>query len=1824
MAEFKLDRFKYNWKGEWATATVYNRDDVVRVKGKTYVCLIGHTAAPEFRTDLNAILPGSVPPQPQPRWRVMTSSRSFRGTWDTGVVYDLGDIIFYDGGLYTCATDHTSNSFGDDIANWTVFGPHIEYKKAWSQGQGYGAGALVKYNGIVYRCIVPHTAGSLLEDDSAKWDVFHEGVEYRGAWQTSTVYRKNDLVRYGGTVFKVIETHTSGDEPTGDEAAKFELFIPGFQFEGEWNEETYYNIGDTALFRGNVYYAVTNNIATEPDEKTGDWKLFTEAYNYLGQYDMAQNYRPGDIVQRGGDLYVAVGEIDEGDGSTQDFLDPTLWKLLKPGVKWTNTWTTDIQYYPGDLVYHAGSAWKCVEQHLSAFNNFPGDNGSGFDFWEVFIQAGIPAGMEETGDLLTYGLSRTEIGDGSTLGLTNVPIGNERELLSITADYDLYYRDFFQDSDVIYVAKNGSDEDGNGLDPERPFRTIEAATEYAFYNYQPMTPLKIKVSTGRFEEHLPLTVPAGCVVMGDELRSTTIVAAGPDPQYANDWAYTSEALSRLRAQIPLLIVNDPVEAFAGNEIEQVTNLTPSDITAVTSCVTPIDDVKDFVNFRLDVADQDAVVTGSNDLSTAENIINAANIIEANINFLAEDFAYYTGSLNLTQDFNEVRRQAKKWLRALVYDIRSPGNVRSLRTADVYFNKRAGSTLEADMFLLHDTTGLRQCTVAGMNGRLNPPGVFELFQRPTGGAYCALDPGWGPADTSVWIVNRSPYIQGVTTLGDRAVGQKIDGALHNGGNKSFVSNDFTQVISDGIGAWITNGARAELVSVFTYYAQIGYLAEAGGVIRATNGNCSYGSFGAIANGINEGETPRSAVVDNTNNEAIVSAAFAGEFQDEIFALEYTHSGQDYSQADGTIIGSGANANIVYDEFFDGAISQIRLLNEGSGASGGSGYATVGNNAQSGDLTNIKLSGSDTAGSAEVYEGMRIIITSGDGTGQYAVVDTFDPINKDVTVVKESDGSPGWEHIVAGTPITPTLSTNTVYRIEPRVTVSDPGFDDSDKYDLANSRNWKDITFGDTSATYTDVEGSEGTGVVDESVTRTPATFEVERIGSEYTVNITTGGAGYAVGDLITLLGTDLGGSSPANDCVLQVTSTTDDSTNAVTGYIVSGVGLSGKFVGIADPNFIGYSADGQVWQETFLESVAAWFKIVNGNGIFVVAARDHDEVAISENGEEWTIVTLPVTEVWSDIAFGNGRFILIAENSNTVLRSTDGLNWTALSIPDDGLGDSTASQWQKVVYGGNRFVAIAGSDRAVAYSNQFGGQWTRIDNALPDLDYDFISLTYGKNKFVGFDRDGLTVYSIDRGETWYEGTDLPSIDGSTSMVWNAVKYENGLWFGTCNTGGKLMGNDPTFEVTNFATTSSDGIYWEERFFELERDYRALTHANINNQPRWWVLADLQQTDAAVVVRTGARAKLRARIAGSQIAEFKIWDPGSGYVAGVNNAVLEIIDNTFTSAVLYQTRLGNGVLGQPSWINRGIGYRTSSTRVEISGDGFADVIPEGNFVTLKGVSVLPGPGTQFRFASIDDPETIDPDDKLVFTVSTIEDLGDDGSGGGTRLVKFRITPSLEIEYGLATGTSVEIREEYSQCRITGHDFLDIGTGNFESTNYPDIYASGAFFTAAPENEVQELNGGRVFYASTDQDGNFRAGELFSVEQATGIVTISADFFELDGLSELALGGVRLGGSGTVVREFSTDINFTEDSNNVVPTQRAIATFFNNRLSQGGSEIATNNLQAGVVQIGSEANRIDMADDGILQLPRRMNFEGSETDLKLGLSGSMLANNFIFRNI
>jgi hypothetical protein len=87
-----------------------------------------------------------------------------------------------------------------------------------------------------------------------------------------------------------------------------------------------------------------------------------------------------------------------------------------------------------------------------------------------------------------------------------------------------------------------------------------------------------------------------------------------------------------------------------------------------------------------------------------------------------------------------------------------------------------------------------------------------------------------------------------------------------------------------------------------------LAQDGGIIRATNGNSSYGTYGAIADGIDATEVPAIARNYTRAQQAIVAAAFAGDFVDEIQILEWTNAGQDYSSATAAFVGAGVNAEV----------------------------------------------------------------------------------------------------------------------------------------------------------------------------------------------------------------------------------------------------------------------------------------------------------------------------------------------------------------------------------------------------------------------------------------------------------------------------------------------------------------------------------------------------------------------------------------------------------------------------------------------------------------------------------------------------------------------------------------------------------------------------------------------------------------------------------------------------------------------------------------------------------------------------------------------------
>ena len=159
---------------------------------------------------------------------------------------------------------------------------------------------------------------------------------------------------------------------------------------------------------------------------------------------------------------------------------------------------------------------------------------------------------------------------------------------------------------------------------------------------------------------------------------------------------------------------------------------------------------------------------------------------------------------------------------------------------------------------------------------------------------------------------------------------------------------------------------------------------------------------------------------------------------------------------------------------------------------------------------------------------------------------------------------------------------------------------------------------------------------------------------------------------------------------------------------------------------------------------------------------------------------------------------------------------------------------------------------------------------------------------------------------------------------------------------------------------------------------------------------------------------------------------------------------------------------------------------------------------------------------------------------------------------------IRLGYAAGSQGQVTTRISTCRATGHDFLDIGTGGYSTTNYPyQIYGNPAI-SRKGENETYEEGVGRVFYVTTDQNGIFRVGRFFTVDQGTGTVTFSASIAlsNLDGI------GFK---RGVVVSEFSTDASFTNNAPDAVPVQSATRGYIDKRLGldHGGAPIAASNL-------------------------------------------------------
>jgi hypothetical protein len=183
----------------------------------------------------------------------------------------------------------------------------------------------------------------------------------------------------------------------------------------------------------------------------------------------------------------------------------------------------------------------------------------------------------------------------------------------------------------------------------------------------------------------------------------------------------------------------------------------------------------------------------------------------------------------------------------------------------------------------------------------------------------------------------------------------------------------------------------------------------------------------------------------------------------------------------------------------------------------------------------------------------------------------------------------------------------------------------------------------------------------------------------------------------------------------------------------------------------------------------------------------------------------------------------------------------------------------------------------------------------------------------------------------------------------------------------------------------------------------------------------------------------------------------------------------------------------------------------------------------------------------------------------------------------------------GASGNLTIRISLTRVTSHDLLEIGTGSYADTNYPNEIYGPAVNALNPTNETVERTVGRVFYVTSDQFGNFSVGPFFRVDQGTGRVTFSAAIAlsNLDGI------GFK---RGVPVAEFSTDSGFSDNAVDTVPTENATRIYIERRLgvTHTGAIVASGSLIPAVTggfmsldgQLAMKAD-MDLNDNKILNL-------------------------------
>jgi len=1764
MAEFKLGRLRFVWQGTWSTSTAYVKDDVVRYGGKTYVCLVGNTSSSTqagFNTDIASGY-----------WTQMSDGISWKGTWTVSSTYAINDIVKFGAKDYICTTGHVSSAvansgFYSDLAasNWTLMTDGIQWVGTWTSGAFYKIGDIVKNGAKDYICLVGHTAGSVnggfYTDLNVNnyWTLIFDGLTFYGLWAGNVFYRQGDLVKYGGMVYQCATAHTSDATLLESDINKWIVFVPGFDWKGTWNSNsTHYKINDVVKYGANEWICTTAHDSSTVFD-TDKFALFVEGLQFENSWTGGTTYQQGDIVTYGGYAYVAK---QNHSTSQTPSTATTYWALLTTGFNLRGVWSGSASptYKVGDVVSYGsyvyvakadnantnpasdtaswtlittGIAWKGLWTASTVYKL--GDAITYASNSYIVVQAHTAStGNRPDNDLsgtywnpLTQGAASnvtTTRGDliyYSANGNARLPIGTDGQMLKVVGS-DPVWSTVNQVGNVYYVAPTGTDNTaaGYGSSLDKPWKTIAYACA--------------QVASG----------PANPSAQYLLLNNRSFMSA----EVVNYLAYTYKASvvstsgnAFLTSNTAGLAVNMPV-TFTNISGTLNVNGTAVATTATTATQTYASQSLTVNSVSGTTITMSASITG---VAVNQRITFATSFgsVVAGVIYYVYNVSGSTLQISTTAGATAaltIGIISGLTITASVAGAILVGSSSTLSSGQpVTFSGTAfGSLSNSTQYYVLDVLSSTLITVSTTNGGPVLAGVTAATGSLSVVASTTYYVRTITSNTSFTVATTSGG--GATTVG--GTGSATAKLAFNGSNiGSYVGNGVDSFIFD-----IGRGGTIETVifAKYFYATTTTYILQVSPLITQFIAGLSYLSTLATT-AVLANTAPASNYQTLNGVSANVSQTINGAYSAEAgmttrvtSLLSIVTSGLTAGTINAVAIPQNPNATIYVKT---GTYSEVLPISVPAFT------ALVGD-----ELRTTVVQPYTFTATASSSTGTSLVLSSASGVvaGMAVTGNAYIP-----------DGT----YIISISSNTLTLSNATTGNVTGAVTV---GYTMSNMFYMRNSTGARNMSVTGLSGALGTANGygtkrpnagayfslDPGTGVQDDTVWITSR--------SPYIQNVSLFGT--------ACVGAKIDGSLHAGG---NKSLTLNDFTNILSDGIAVWCTNLAKVEAVSVFSYYGYAG--------YLSELGGAIRATNGNssyGTYGCVAEGGNPAELSITGTVNTRATqATVTNVlisggaiqW--LEYVNAGQTYSSASYNVVSSTGVGASVSGPNISTNGICEVR--------------IVTAGANYQSAVNNAQTGTSTTLTLSAADAAN---TASYNGERIVLTDGTGAGQYGF---IGYYNGGTKIAIVCKESFATLTATSCTASTFTISSTSTIPVGSPIVFQGTTFGGVNNFTVYYvistnfTATTFSVSTTLSSTTPAALTPlasggamtvQLCGWdvavsgtsVLTNLDFTSKYIIEprvtftdSTGSGALVRCKVLSGIITEFRVINPGSNYTS----PTIVITDPNATSAATTTVRVASGVLGQPTWTSRGTGYKDA--QAVITGDGYADVQPVGFYIYLNNLSALPVAGANLVFQGNTTYYTL---------VQTVSSSGTPGNYSAY----IQVNPGFNVTNAPTNATATTATIQYSQVRLTGHDFLYVGSGNFGSTGYPNNFSTA---NRIQTNEAVGNGGGRVFFTSTDQDGNFRVGGLFTVQQATGVATLNANLFNLSGLNAL-----QFAAGGASVTQFSTDGTFSANSDAIVPTQRAIKTFLASQLGAGGAILAVSSLTAGQVIINSNQITTQNAND------------------------------------